>query len=205
MRVKVCILLTLIVSILTAENVFPRVHHEHEIQFGSGNFKGRPQIPHRPAERSPVALSHEVYGFLPYWEYASYECSRFDLLTRVAYFEVTLNGYGNVSNYRHWPATDLITAAHSQGCAVDVCIAVFNDDDIASIVNNSINRSNACHTICNVMAMGADGVNIDFELPPSSARAGFYAFMRELADSVHARDSEAVLSLCLPPVDWRNT
>ncbi len=205
MRVSACISIILFVSFLTAGNVLPSVHHEHEIQFGSGYFEGRPHITPRPAERSPVALSHEVYGFLPYWEYTGYECSRFDLLTRIAYFEVTLNGYGNVTDYRHWPATDLITAAHSQGCAVDVCIAVFDDDDIASIVNNSINRTNACHNICNVMAMGADGVNIDFELPPSSARAGFYAFMRELADSVHGRDTEAILSLCLPPVDWRNT
>jgi len=201
----VIIILTAIVSIANANEQSILPHEEHSILFGGEQIYEMPNIAFRPFERSPSALSHEVYGFLPYWEYTAYDCPRYDLLTRVAYFEVTLNSYGNVSNYRHWPATALITAAHSQGCAVDVCIAVFNDDDIASIVNNPTNRSNACKTICNVMAMGADGVNIDFELPPSTARAGFYAFMRELADSIHTRDSEAVLSLCLPPVDWRNT
>jgi len=180
-------------------------HEEHELQFGQNPPTPRPM---RPVEiASPAELTHEVYGFLPYWEYGSYECPRYDLLTRVAYFNVVLNEYGNISNYHDWPTDDLVTNAHIYGCAVDVCITCFDAGDIGNIVNVPANRTNACHNICNVMDMGlgADGVNIDFELPSTGDHPGFYAFMRELADSVHARDSGAMLSLCLPSVDWRHT
>ncbi len=199
------IALILIATICVAREPYVLPHEKHSLQFGQKVTSEGRYFSARPAELSPVSLSHEVYGFLPYWEYGSYDCSHYNLLSRIAYFNVTLNDYGNVSNYRDWPTSDLITEAHSSGCAVDICIAVFDDDDIGSIVNNSTNRSHACHTICDVMAMGADGVNIDFELPHTGDHPGFYAFMRELTDSVHARDASAWVSLCLPSVDWRNT
>jgi len=202
MRFRYAYLFLFVVAVLSEPNILP--HEEHVRQFG--HIIPKKSIEEKQSRRRPmVSLSHEIYGFLPYWEYGGYLPPRFDLISRVAYFNITLNEYGNVSYYRDWPTADLIAAAHAQGCKVDLCVAVFDDTDIGSIVNSSINRSNACRIICEQMALGADGVNIDFELPSTGHHNGFYAFIRELSDSIHARDMEAWLSVCLPSVDWRST
>lgn len=205
---KNLIILFLFPLFLFAQNIAPSFlpHHEHELQFGTPPYNDfHPiEIP-REKPLAPATLTHQIYGFLPYWVYGSYTPPRFDLISRIAYFSVTLNSSGNVSSARDWPATALITAAHAQGCKVDLCITVFDAGVIRSIVSNPSVRSNACKTICQQMALGADGVNIDFELPYSSDASYFYAFLRELADSVHARNPSAWVSVCLPAVDWRNT
>ncbi|MCK5833097.1 hypothetical protein KAH81_05435 [bacterium] len=203
MKVFLCsIIIVFCVFAVTTPILSP--HFEHDSVFGGGWIQG--EVPSfRPSMRPHTELSHEIYGFLPYWEYSGYMPSRIDLLTRIAYFNITLNSYGNVSSTHDWPTTTLLDAAHSGGCAVDLCVVVFDESTISSIVGNATNRSNACHNICEQMALGADGVNIDFELPNSSDENGFYAFLRELADSVHARDSEKWVSVCLPSVDWHGT
>ncbi|GEM_PF-1018306 len=203
---KNLVLILALCAALSANNApAASTHAEHQREFGAEWIPGQHPSPPLERPKSPATLSHEVYGFLPYWEYSGYLPARFDLLTRVAYFNITLNSSGNISNYYDWPATALISAAHAAGCAVDLCVAVFSSTTIASIVNSSANRAIACNNICEQMALGADGVNIDFELPNSADKSGFYAFLRELADSVHNRWPERWVSVCLPPVDWSGT
>ncbi len=198
--------------LLTAAFAEPTMlpHEEHDIQFGQSQrdeyeHKAIPRARSAVGRRRPMTvLTHEVYGFLPYWEYDSYRPPRYDLLSRIAYFYIVLNEFGDVSTYRDWPTYGLIDTAHSWGCNVDLCVAMFDDDAIGTLVNTPSYRSNACHTVCEQMALGADGINIDFELPHTGDHTGFYAFMRELADSVHNRGSEYWVSVCLPSVDWRS-
>jgi spore germination protein YaaH len=52
---------------------------------------------------------------------------------------------------------------------------------------------------------GADGINIDFEFVPKSARDGFVTFMTDLKDAVRAsapNGGEGHVSLAGPAVDW---
>ena len=162
MKIFIIAIAIAIATMASEPSIFP--HAEQDSLFGGQWIPGKePSV--RARCRPHEALTHEVYGFLPYWEYGGYLPSRFDLLSRIAYFNVTLDGSGNVSTAHDWPTTTLIDAAHASGCKVDLCVAVFNSSTIASIVNNPANRTHASHTICEQMALGADGVNIDFETP----------------------------------------
>lgn len=200
---KIVFFLLILPLILVAAEPAILPHEEHQLQFGNNSFEEK-TLPRQRIYRSSE-LSHEVYGFLPYWEYGGYWPPRYDLISRIAYFNIVLNSSGNVSSTRDWPTYDLISSAHAYGCKVDLCVAVFDDSDITSIISSSVNRSNACHNICEQMVLGADGINIDFEMPASGTDSDFYTFIEELADSIHSRDSEKWLSVCLPSVDWRGT
>ncbi len=201
---NIILTMTVVVSIIATDMPSISPHAEHDAEFGA-DWTSKEEPSFRVRYRPHEALTHEVYGFLPYWEFGDYLPARFDLLSRVAYFNITLNSAGDVGSIHDWPTTSFIDAAHIGGCKVDLCVAVFNEVTIGSIVGNPANRTNACRNICEQMALGADGVNIDFETPNSSDASGFYAFLRELADSVHSRGSEKWVSVCLPSVDWHGT
>ncbi|HHS50652.1 MAG TPA: hypothetical protein ENN07_06000, partial [candidate division Zixibacteria bacterium] len=203
-KIFLAIIFLAMVALAFEPDILP--HAEHHRDFGGQWTPTAERAVVSPKrERPHSALTHEVYGFIPYWEYPAYIPSRFDLISRVAYFNITLDGAGNVSHNYDWPANSLIAAANSAGVPVDLCVAVFNEANISSIVNNPANRTNAIRNICTQMSLGADGVNIDFELPRESDAGGFYAFLRELADSVKTRWPDKWVSVCLPPVDWSRT
>ena len=41
-------------------------------------------------------LTHEVIGYLPYWEYAHYPDLDYNLLTQLNFFSAELDPYGNI-------------------------------------------------------------------------------------------------------------
>ena len=43
-------------------------------------------------------LTHEIIGYLPYWEYSHYPNLDFNLLTQINYFSAELDAYGNIIN-----------------------------------------------------------------------------------------------------------
>ena len=43
-------------------------------------------------------LSHEIIGYLPYWQYEIYPNLDYSLLTQINYFSAELNGYGDIVN-----------------------------------------------------------------------------------------------------------
>ena len=72
-------------------------------------------------------LSHAVFGYLPYWEYAtSKSYLRYDLLTHIALFSFSVNASGTINNPPggNWPWIDVINEAHDNG--VKVIMSVIN-------------------------------------------------------------------------------
>jgi len=84
--------------------------------------------------------------------------------------------------------------AHAHGVIVIVTVTNFEGSQIASIVNSAANRQRAIESCLALMDdHGADGINVDFEFVPKSARDGFVTFMTELTDAVRA---PGLASLC---------
>ncbi len=174
-------------------------HLSHIEQFGDSLFS------HGSRDRSPkeaLSLSHEIYGFVPYWE-ASYSCPRWDLVSRMAYFNFTVNASGYVTDDHTWYSSSCVDDALAAGVAVDLCIAIFDDASINSLLSSATSRGRCISNALDaVIARGGSGVNLDLELPGGSYSDELVVFCSEFRDSIDARLPGGWLSICLPAVDW---
>lgn len=181
-------------------------------QFGGASPSFAPRPGHLLDTHVGPRVTREVMGYLPYWSYsaaAPYVPARWDMLTILAWFSVEIDGTGAITNRRGWggqTTAKIVQDAHLQGVKVIITITNFDGSQIASIVNSAANRRRAIDNC--LMLMGehsADGINIDFEFVPKSARDGFVTFMTELKDAVRAANPngwEGHVSLAGPAVDW---
>jgi spore germination protein YaaH/putative cell wall-binding protein len=164
-----------------------------------------------PGGGLPNGLEREVLGFLPYWMLADPNVTstlRFDLLSTVAYFDVTLNSDGSIirsgSGWGGWNSaamTQVMNAAHARGVKVVLTASMhgWNAVDAARMplmLNSAANRARAVADIAAVVrARNADGVNVDFEPVPPELRANFTAFVRELKAGLVAAGAGSYLTV----------
>ena len=180
---------------------------ESQHYYDSQRFYNVKPVPQRRLERRfyrPSMLSKSVYGFYPFWVYNwGYTPSRWDLVSRLAYFSCEIDSLGNVINRRGWCPVDLLDEAHSHNVPLDVVITLFDTDGsrIHYLLSDSLNRANLIDNIGQLLLDYGEGVNIDFELPTSGDSLYLVDFFRELKASCDPRYS---ISLDLPPVDWRD-
>ncbi len=164
-------------------------------------FHGKP-MPLIPRTR---ALSREVFGYLPYWVYDSYPSLNYDLLSTIAYFGVDVDGYGNIVNQHHWPASGLINLAHSHGVRVVLTVILFDGTQLNTLLGNPTYRTNLINNlVLRVQYANADGVSIDFEGIPSGNRQNLTDFMTELSNTFHSQLPGSYVTIFTPAVDWRN-
>ncbi len=151
------------------------------------------------------SLTHEIFGYLPYWEYTSYVTLRYDLLTTIAYFSAEITSNGSITDDHHWPASSLISTAHSKGVKVVLCATLFDQTALNTLLASQTYRTNCVNNLLtSVRQAGGDGVNIDFERVPAEQRSNLVVFMRQLADSFRTYIPEAQISMATPAVDWSN-
>ena len=158
------------------------------------------------------AVSREVWGYLPYWSYsasAPYAPARWDLLTVLAWFCVEMDASGEITDWHGWGGATtaaLVAQARAHGVAVAVTVTNFDGDEIAALLASPTARATAIASLLDAMDRhGADGVNVDFEFVPRSAREDFVSFMAELKQAVAAvapGGGEGHVSLAGPSVDW---
>jgi len=165
------------------------------------------QIQNIPLEKpaGEKSLTHEVFGYLPYWMYNSYSILKYDLLTTIAYFSAEVKSDGSIGNVHNWPASNLIATAHSKGVKVVLCATLFDKTALGTLLSNQTYRTNLVNNLLSkVRQAGGDGVNIDFEGVPAAQRDHLVIFMRQLADSFRIYISDAQISMATPAVDWSN-
>jgi len=158
----------------------------------------------RPRQPVPYKLSRTVYGFYPYWV-SCWQTLRWNLLTHIAVFGVEISGTGQVVNAHGWPGSwaALVDSAHAHGVQVHLTILLFNGADIHSVLTDPTARATAIQTIrTQALAGGADGVNLDFEVPYASDSAAFASFVNELADSLAVDSLRLVVDVTA--VNWNN-
>jgi MYXO-CTERM domain-containing protein len=159
----------------------------------------------RPLPVTTRALRPEtvVYGYLPYWITSTSEL-HLDLLTHIGWFSAELASDGTATDVHGWPDPDLVGAAHAAGVKVELAFTLFSSSGIATLVQSATNRATAVATMVAKMAAGgADGVALDLEGVPASARDGFTALVCELRDALgQAGHPQASISIAGPAVDW---
>lgn len=160
------------------------------------------------AEVPGPIVSRDVMGYLPYWE-MDYSFPRWEMLTYLAWFAVAMDSDGDITNFHGWggdSTANLVAEAHAHGVKVLVTITNFDGGSIGALLGSATARSHAIDTCLGLMAThGADGVNIDFEFVPSSAKANFVTFMTDLKLAVLAAQPngwEGHVSLAGPAIDW---
>ncbi|HET7668140.1 MAG TPA: glycosyl hydrolase family 18 protein, partial [Mycobacterium sp.] len=152
-----------------------------------------------PAGRLPNGLTHEVFGFLPYWmvDAEGLGSIRYDLTSTIAYFSIGATSTGYLSTgsgtsptigWSTWMSsamTGVINKAHANGVRVVPTITMmawdYNFTAMSTLLNSATYRARLVTNIANtIRARNADGVNIDFEPVPSSLRAQFTSFIKQL-------------------------
>lgn len=158
-------------------------------------------IPLQP--RETAGPTKVIFGYLPYW--SSYASLQWDLLSTVAYFGIEFDGNGNIINRHGWPASDFITLAHSKGVKVQLVAICFGSDRNHALLSSSANRQRFIDNIIAQVKLGkVEGVNLDFEFPPSSDRNLFTLLTQELAAQLQVEVPGAELTMAAPAVNWNN-
>ncbi len=161
------------------------------------------------ADRSlttPV-VNRTVYGFMPYWVVSDLSQVQWDLLTHVAYFSAEMNSDGSIAALHNWPSGTsvqaLISTAHANGVKVTLAATLFGSSSISTLLSSATYRQNAINNLkAQMLAGGADGINIDFEGMSSTQKANFVTFMADLTSAIHAAKAGSHVSCDTPAVDW---
>jgi len=177
----------------------PSVHAAHARQFApAAARRPAPALP-GPAQL-PVATPGPdmmVYGYLAYWD-DDLATVPWDELTHIAIFNAEAEPDGSLSSTDRWDdAADAVAIAGSYGVDVHLCVTNFDTTELDQLLNDPVARTTLVNNLAAHQAStGAQGINIDFELMPSSARAGMVAFIEELEAAV----GDVVIAT--PSVDW---
>ena len=196
-------------SMLLAQANLEKVHADHFYRYGQvevdqeAGFTGYPRdLVLQNAFRDP---SHVVFGYHPYWNGTAWQNYVYDVLSHVAWFGLEMNSSGDITNAHGWPVNGLVDLAHSRGVKVIVTVTNFDNSGIATLVGSPTFRQNAIDNLISRVSQGnADGVNIDFEFVPASARANFNTFIHDLTEAFHDQIPGSEVSIAMPSVDWSN-
>ena len=167
--------------------------------------------PLRPLRASQILdrPNREVYGFLPYWlaNAPTLRGLRYDLLTSVALFDVTIRpdgaldrrtaGYGFTVGPR---AASVTRAAHAAGTRVDLTFASFGFDRNRALLRSPAARARAISQAVALMAArGADGACLDLESLYLKDLPAYAIFIRDFRRAALARNPAARISVAVAP------
>lgn len=151
------------------------------------------------------SLTHEVIGYLPYWEYSEYPDLDYSLLTQINFFSAELSIYGDIINDHNWENLYFIDFAQSHGVKVKLCATLFGSYELSTLLENYFYRQNAINNLLDlVLSVGADGIDIDFELLPTNQRDNLVLFMEELSFAFHSQMDDPIITMATPAIDWSN-
>ena len=163
----------------------------------------------RPRITGIAPLSHEVYGYLPYWRLDSgtVDRIRYDLVSTIAFFGLGIKRTGAIDTdwrgYKEYVganAAAVTNAAHARGVRVVPTFQLFDSNDgvpkMTAFLGNVAAQDRFIAEALNLMAARkADGASIDFE--PARAvnerAAAFVAFVGRFRTAMQARFPDATL------------
>lgn len=149
-----------------------------------------------PLSEFKAQQNKEVFGFAPYWNLNKLNNIDFSVLTTLAYFDVPVDGLGNMDTegygYQTFlgdQATNLFKKAHANGTRVVLTLTQMNNADIESLMDNPDGQDNLIQNVTSlVKKRGVDGVNVDFEYtgdPGAGYRNEFSDFVYNLTNKIH--------------------
>ena len=168
------------------------------------------------ARAGSAGLTHEVFGYFPYWFRDRWNLLDYQLVSTIAYFSAVANADGTIGSTNGWPlypgdpsanasVINMINTAHANGVRVVLCITNFDANSIQTLVSTPAYRNTFIQqTIALVQAGGGEGININFEGLLAASRDPLTQFMRELADSFHVRIPGSQVSCAPTDYDTRS-
>ncbi len=164
----------------------------------------------RPRAAQAGAVSHEVYGYLPYWRVDAGTSHRLDYSTvsTIAFFAVPIQRSGaldtRAAGFRAYvsPAAATVTnAAHVRGVRVVPTFQLFDSGSLTTL--RTFLRSGRAQDrfIAAALALmarrSADGANLDVEPLPDALAPAFARFVDRFARAVHRRQPGAQVVVAL--------
>jgi spore germination protein YaaH len=162
----------------------------------------------------PNGLSHEVYGYLPYWSLGASSLAnlRYDLVSTIAYFGVAARSNGTLAKttsgvttteWAGWTSSamsDVISGAHQRGVRVVLTVTMMawtgDYSAMETLLSSSSNRATLVGEIASALkARNADGVNVDFEPVPSYLKSQFTTFVHELKAGLVAQGAGSYVTV----------
>ena len=193
-------------------SVFAQEHpsiHKIQLEYYNNNYIES----HSQDTREPIISkqnrssgpNREVFGYHPYWMGTSWQNYNYNLISTIAYFSAEATPTGNLSNLHGWPVAGLINLAHTNGVNVVLCVTLFDNGDLVTLLSDPSYRQNLINNLLTqVQAGNADGVNVDFESFPSSQKQNMVQFITDLTSTFHAEIPGSQVTLATPAVDWNN-
>lgn len=151
---------------------------------------------HSLQEEELKNYSNEVFGFLPYWNFANADHIDFETLTTLAYFDIKMNANGEIiksdPGYQTFisdEATAIFKKAHNHGTRVVLTLTLMNNSEIESFLDNKKAQEKLIHESVNlVKKRGIDGINIDIEYEGDAGeyyRNKYTSFAAALSSHMH--------------------
>lgn len=151
-------------------------------------------------------VTHEVFGFAPYWTIDKLDNVDFSTLTTLAYFGIPVNSDGTLDKYdggydvfKSQKATDLFNKAHRNGTKVVLTITQMDNYSIESLMDSpDAQEITIAQTVHEVKERGIDGVNVDIEYvgnPGDEYRRKFTKFVSDLNKELHNQIPNAHLTV----------
>ena len=195
---------------LYSQKVLPMPHAEQMAQFGEVQIDQDAGFVGLPRDLAPTAtwreLSHVIFGYHPYWRGTDWQNYNYDLLSHIAWFGLNMTQTGGIDNAHGWPIAGLVDRAHANSVKVIVTATLFENNGsnhIATLLGNASYRQTAIDNLISRVIQGnADGINIDFEFVPASARNNFNIFIHDLSEAFHDQIPGSEVSIAMPSVDW---
>lgn len=151
-------------------------------------------------------LTHEVYGYLPYWRLTadSAEELRYELLSTIAFFGLGIKGDGNIDTawrgytaYMSANAVEVTNAAHARGVRVVPTFQLFDSGALpkmTAFLDSTAAQDRFIGQALDLMARrSADGANFDFEPMPATMTPRYLAFLARFRAAMDARFPDATL------------
>ena len=99
----------------------------------------------------------------------------------------------------------MVTYAHDRNVKVKLCATLFGQNELTILLSDSLNRQNAINNLLElVINKNADGIDIDFELLPTSQRDNLVLFMQDLSTAFHNEMDNPIITMATPAIDWNN-
>ena len=165
---------------------------------------GAPQILPLTAGQVSTRLSHQVFGFLPYWEIDAKTDAylQYRLLSTIAFFGVPIKPDGTLNTgspgytaYMSATATSIIQHAHANGVRTVITFESFGTSHNAAFFGSAAAQATFIQRAVALMRQrGADGANIDVEEISGTYFAAFGQFLGAFRQAVLAWNPAAVVS-----------
>ncbi len=173
------------------------------------------------AEQHPhVSLNAQTIAFLPYWRLDNIEYARYDLLSEVNFFSLTVGPDGHIvqvtgnqtePGWRWWntqQVKDLITKVQTSGAGFGLTLAMLNNPDISSFLRSPNAQQNLiADTVDQIHSRHLNDITLDFEYtgtPAALLRRDFTVFATHFAASLRQQAPGTTLTVTLPPLAGRD-